>query len=80
MCLPYLQHKYLIDPFWKIVENYFNPITGDAVAPHVASLSTSIWWIMNNKQGFVVHKEGFQLPAVSQFWEVIDYGKNVFVT
>ena len=35
---------------------------------------------MNNKQGFVVHKEGFQLPVVSQFWEVIDYGKNVFIT
>ena len=47
-------------------------MAADALAPGVARPSATLVLIMQNKQVLASHEEGFQLPKLSQCWEIIE--------
>ena len=59
-------------------DNLVNIMDADALAPSVSRTSATMVWNKQDKQVFVFHKEGFQLPVPYQCWEMID-NSNIFI-
>ena len=54
---------------------YVNTMAVDALASCIARSSVTMVLTMQDKWVLVFHKEGFQLPVLSQFWEIINKAK-----
>ena len=52
-------------------DNKVNTMIADSLTAYAARSSTTIVLIMHDKGVLVFYKEGIQLPAPSQFWEMI---------
>ena len=53
------------------LKNYVDTTAADALAPYVAGTWAAVILTMQDKRILVFYKEGFQLPAATQFWEMI---------
>ena len=58
--------------FWV---NYVNTMATDALAPQHRQAISKPWW---DKQILALHEEGFKLPTLSQFWEMIENANICF--
>ena len=56
---------------------WVNAMVADALAPCVTRTSATMVLTMKDKCVHVIHKEGFQVPAASQWWEMIE-NANIF--
>ena len=58
-------------------EKVFNTMAADDLAPCVARSSAAMVLTKQDKQVLIYHKDTFQLPVPSQWWEIIE-NANVF--